>query len=141
MSALNLIGQVSSLIPSLVKVSDTPTYKGKCPFHSSQLPSLVVQPGLDTVFCLSCHYGGSVEALLEDLKRQGPHTETPAPGGLDQTTIYQAPMDSYGHLLSEEVSYAIHHHFFMNKVKQLNQAVDHLAKLISKMKFRIDPAK
>lgn len=136
----HLAEQVTTLLPALKTTGQDFVFIGPCPFHSEQLFSLVVDYGADSASCLTCHYGESIQTLVNDLQ-----TTTSDSNASQQTKslLRVGPPGvgtRYGYLITKEVSQAIHNHLFANKVKELSSAVNQLSQLVARMKLWIDPA-
>lgn len=63
---MDIIGKVSSYIPSLKKESGG-EYKGLCPFHRETKPSFSINARSGLWYCHGCQRGGSANKLLREL--------------------------------------------------------------------------
>lgn len=125
-------------LPPLKHFAPGSIYLTRCPFHTGETPSLVIDFEQDGAVCLQCGFGGTTALLRAELGEKQNGQASPLRkrnGGSQNLSI---PWDNYGHLVTEEVSQAIHGHLFSSKVKELNSAVEQLAQLVSRMKLWID---
>ncbi len=135
-----LAEQVVRLLPTLKNTGQDSVYLGPCPFHMGALSSLVVDYSSESASCLSCGYGASFQTLVDDLNTETGATN-PSPEQTGNPAINLPNFGkSYSYLLTEEVGLSIHNHLFKKKVRQLNSAVEQLARLVSKMKDWVDPS-
>ncbi len=135
-----LADQVSTLLPALKITGQDFVFIGPCPFHSSQLSSLVVDYGANSASCSTCNYGECIQTLVDDLQTT-PSDSNPSLQTKKSLEVGPPGVGTrYGYLLTKEVSQSIHNHLFANKVKELSSAVNQLSQLVARMKLWIDPA-